>query len=442
LADRLAAGIPREEDRVLDPSCGDGALLLAALRRRGRSREFARAGLFGIEVDPTLLRKAREQVAAEAGLATSDLAANIVLADALAPGLRWPTRAHVLANPPWVSFSGRQASPPGTPERARHSHQRRAGWPSLQGAFLTRIARHVAEERVRARVLIPASVADLSGYGEVRTEVTRFARLAEAPEELGENAFPGVREPALLVTLEPRDAAAAASNAAWSCLPELAATLASYPRFPPKTFADAGVHTGNAAEHILCDRPGPSRSPLRRGRDLARYALGPATQYIRTDVAAEMNLRFRVAPFERYISFPALVRQTADRPIAALHTQPGYFRNSLLACRSVPDLTTAVVVAFLNGPVATAWHRACYRDAQQRTFPQVKVSHLAGQPLPFVRRSEAPRLHDELTARVHALLPGEPSFAHECAVIDELTLSAFDLDEKTRAAILAIAARR
>jgi hypothetical protein len=148
-------------------------------------------------------------------------------------------------------------------------------------------------------------------------------------------------------------------------------------------------------------------------------------------------LRFRVGPLERYVSFPALVRQTADRPIAALHARPGYFRNSLLACRHLPDLDAAVVVAFLNGPVANAWHRVCHRDARQRAFPQVKVSHLAGQPFPFTRRAESPSLHDELAARVRALRPNGPSFAHECAVLGELTLAAFDLDASTRAAVLA-----
>ena len=77
------------------------------------------------------------------------------------------------------------------------------------------------------------------------------------------------------------------------------------------------------------------------------------------------------------------------------------------------------MVACLNSPVATAWHRLSFRDARQRTFPQVKVGHLRTQPFPIARRSENPALHDELAARATA-----PERADETG---EIVLGAFGL---------------
>jgi hypothetical protein len=80
---------------------------------------------------------------------------------------------------------------------------------------------------------------------------------------------------------------------------------------------------------------------------------------------------------------PILVRQTAARPIAALHApEPGYFRNSLLACRGIEGVAHEVVVAWLNASVIAADHRARTRDARQRSFPQVKLRHLRALPVP------------------------------------------------------------
>ena len=97
-------------------------------------------------------------------------------------------------------------------------------------------------------------------------------------------------------------------------------------------------------------------------------------------------------------AFPVLLRQTADRPIAALHTEPTYFRNSLLAARTVEGLEPRFVVAVLNSTALASWHRGAHRDARQRTFPQVKVGHLIAAPFPIAHRRENPPLHDALVA--------------------------------------------
>ena len=143
----------------------------------------------------------------------------------------------------------------------------------------------------------------------------------------------------------------------------------------------------------------PDLPGIREGRDLMPYRLGAPRLRLNVELERTPERRFRAAPLERYRAIPILIRQTADRPLAALHTEPTYFRNSLLACTPPPGLAPAFVVAVLNSTIAGTWHRARFRDARQRTFPQVKVGHLRSLPVPILDRSEAPALHD-LVVRV------------------------------------------
>jgi len=435
---------------VLDPTCGDGALLAAVLERRGNDPRVARTALFGIEVDPELAERARARLRTLAGLAPgTELDGHIVCADALTSGRGWRAGTHVLANPPWVSFSGRQSACLDQlgPGRNRHATaEPRSGWPSLHGAFLERIAEHVRTERTSARVILPAQVTGLERYGPLRRAVTRLARLAGPPRELGEDRFGAVIGPAVVLALVPHPSPRrgdGGSEASWSGSSSeteaLRAQLQQFPRLDRRRFADPGVHTGNTARELVFDASGPERTLLRIGRDLVPYKLGAPSRFLRTDLVPDPSgsagepRRFRIAPLERYRSFPVLVRQTANRPLAALHTEPTYFRNSLLATREVPGLDPAFVVGVLNGPVATAWHRARWQDARQRAFPQVKVAHLASQPFPIATRAERPALHDELADRVRGLLHrAGAAFDRERRAVEALALAAFELPPEVR----------
>lgn len=439
LASRLARGLGGSP-RVLDPACGEGGLLEAALAAAGRDRSFGARGLFGIERDPELARRARARL--RRLVPGIDAEARVRCADALDPDVPWPAGTAVLANPPWVSFSGRRAAP--TPGVAARFAGVGGGWPSLQGAFLARIARHVGRERTGARVLLPASVLDLPGYGALRREVTRWSELARPPEDLGEDAFPGIVGPCALVELRARAAEASGSDASWLDLVEpahpedrrLLAALESFPRLPPAAFADPGVHTGNAARQLVArgDRPAAGAwAPLREGRDVGPHRAGRPRAWLRTDLAPGGGLRFRAGPLERYAAFPILVRQTADRPIAALHREPAAFRNSLLAGRAVEGLDPALVVAVLNGPVAAAWHRLRHRDARQRAFPQVKVRHLREQPFPLGSPACT-----ELAAGARQLAGVEPS-PREVHALGELALRAFGLPPELAARVRDVA---
>lgn len=66
IADFLAEwAIQSPSSRVLEPSCGDGALLESAievLERKGVPKSAIASQLYGIEIDPTEAQKAAERV--------------------------------------------------------------------------------------------------------------------------------------------------------------------------------------------------------------------------------------------------------------------------------------------------------------------------------------------------------------------------------------------
>ena len=410
------AGPPR---RFLDPSCGDGALLAAVREIAGADCE-----LHGIEVDPDSAERAEARLGGQA---------RISVADALAA--TWPSGAHVVANPPWVSFSGRQAQ-----ARTTTCVEAPGGWPSLHGAFLARIAEHVRDQGTSAAVLVPASISALEGYAALRAKVDAACRKVELLE-LGERAFPGVTEPTILLRLEPKSSSTGPAEAWTRPSPEdqvWLSRLRDFPRLPDRTFADPGVHTGNSARELV-HRPRGGRPGVREGRSLTAFRLDAPAAGLETSLERTAERRFRIAAPEHYRSFPVLLRQTANRPIAALHAEPTYFRNSLLGMRSVPGLDPACAVALLNGPVAAAWHRASFLDARQNAFPQVKVGHLATQPFPLLRRDDDPRLHDRLARCAERLNATPIEDPHRDRELVQLTLDAFGLDGPAAERVLELA---
>jgi len=390
---------------LLDPACGDGELLAAG----ARSGHWG--DLRGLERDEEFARRATERIGPD----------RIQCTDALDPTRQWPRSAWILANPPWVSYSGRHG------QDGPHPALESRGWPSLHGAFLERIARYIATEGTAAVVLLPASLMELDGYAPVRARVERWAS-PERVVDLGENAFPGIVEPAVQLLLVPRTPDRPAGPWLRSESGErLQAAFGAFPRLPARSFADPGVHSGNSAKQIVRPVSETQHAPLGQGRDLAPYRLGPPSARLRTDLVRTPDRRFRIAAPEHYRAFPILLRQTASRPLAALHEPRTYFRNSLLACRAVDGLDPAFIVAVLNSAPARAWHRARFSDARQRTFPQVKVGHLATQPFPIAQRDVDPIFHDEIVRRVHALDPDSSQFEGDCIAIERRVERSFDL---------------
>jgi len=374
----------------------------------------------------------------------------------------------VLGNPPWVSYTGRQQAD--ISDRALALMLFRfpsiTRWPASHPAMLA-LAVQLLGKHGRVGLVLPKQVAELAAYGEARAEVTTTAALATPVVDAGEDAFPGVTQPVGLFTLAALPEVAKGSTAPWvlaapastspdgsgpapgqpSGVPNLAAMLADRPRFEPKTFADPGVHTGNVSKKIVLDSQPPSTdgfAPVREGRDIAAYFCGSPKKWLWTepDLADEEYCTIREP--QRYRAVPILVRQTADRPIAAQHRGPTFFRNSLLACAGMPGVPNAVMVAFLNSALFALLHRAAAQDANQKAFPQVKVRHLHSLPAVPVdvlnSQYESQVLREAIIAAVHdaeaeAKADAPPSQA-TLERIERMVLFAFGLSPDLAAVLM------
>lgn len=363
-----------EAPTLIDPACGAGALLLAAIEWAAAERpqwleHWRGGGLKAWDVEPANVK------ACNAVLAAVGISKAATKRDGLMAKGEFDV---VLANPPWVSYSGRHASKL-DPERKAELAARFAsfaGWPALHTAFAEQCSRLTRQDGGRLGLILPMQMADLAGYAAARRAVT--ARLAlEHVVELGESEFDGVTEPAGLFIL----GGGVGSERPW--LPDAdAGLLARVRRFSPlpaECFGDVGVHTGNAAS-LLVAREGDGR-PLRIGRDIEPFKLAAPSHVLR-DAELPDGHYARVADERRYREAMIVLRQTADRPIAARHEPWAHFRNSVLACYGAEGHDVDYLLGVLNSDIVARIHRGMFRDARQRSFPQVKISHLRALPVP------------------------------------------------------------
>lgn len=388
--------------RVLDPACGAGHFLLGAAEALAAGgwdrRRIAREMLYGMDSDPAAVEVARALLwvwASEPAGHPGEME-KIRCGDALEDGAFDEAGKFdaVVSNPPWVSYSGRQARPMDGRTRDQMASRFRAfrGWRASHSLF-TELAVRLTREGGRAAIVAPEQMAHLGGYEALRRAVSEEADV-EAALPLGEQAFPGVTGPAALYVFRKRRSFPEAAMPRWNLKASETRGLAggildkmgSFPPLGPEAFRDTGVHTGNSAALLLRDEGESSEdlAPLREGRCVTRFHLSPATRRLALDAArqSEYGSYFRIASRDTYFSARILIRQTAARPIAAVHIQPAYFRNSILACYGVPGTPDFYLLALLNSRALAFFHRHNTPDSRQRAFPQMKIRHLRALPFP------------------------------------------------------------
>lgn len=464
----LCAGLAPQEVlslRVLDPAVGSGRFLTSALDLLARAagdaprsrRLIATRCLFGVDVDPRAVGLARRIIAEAAGCSPEELSTNIMVGDSLVdePSALLGIEAFdaVLTNPPWISYSGRQAGEIGA-DRRRLLAERFASfrrWPTTHGAFLE-LAAGLLRPGGRAALVVPQQVCHLAGYEATRRAVLARCRFEPPPEPLGEGCFEGVVQPAAVVYLRcskgghegiartdtDRHGPVGFAPMGLSPCPSvwvrgLLAKLRRHPPAPPGTFRDPGVHTGNSAALLLHDEPGDGRVPVREGRCVHPFRLEAPRRWLEAEPRLPEGHYCRIGRAAIYLDARILVRQTANRPIAARHTHPAHFRNSVLACCGIPGLDDAALVGLLNSTLFAFYHRACHADSGQRAFPQVKVGHL--QALPIAREAGALA---PLVRRVESLAvrgPGDAELAAALEGLDRMVFALYGLNGRESAEV-------
>jgi SAM-dependent methyltransferase len=367
--------------RVLDPAVGNGAFLLATLGCHPQ------LNLFGYEQDAQALQEARAAII--------ENPEQLVHADflSLPPS---PEFDLIIGNPPWVSFSGRHA-------QKAPSNVFGKGWRSLHSAFVEHSIQWLKPGGILA-FLVPYSFCYQGGYGLVRAQMRQEGHIILI-EQIGETAFSSVTEPAAILLWQ-------------RGVPEIIDDLTAPFRSPLKDelalnkaaifsrrcdFSDFGVHSGNAAELIISDTPKWKDCALvREGRDIDAYHLNPPSKWVWTKPKLPEGRYVGIRSIEKYQSMPIVLRQTASRPVAAIHKEQTYFRNSILACGGLAGHAHSYIVALLNSPLMAYILRQSTPDVCQKTFPQVKVSDLKKLPIRdiYFRMSKKERLKELEKAKI------------------------------------------
>lgn len=416
LAQRLLAVCAEQAplpNSVCDPALGAASFLVQSARvlsAQGLAEAEVAARLFGIDCQALPVLASRLILTLALGCRPEHWCRQLRCDDSLklspsSRGLLPESFDWIVSNPPWVSYSGRHAAKPGDSPPAAIGL-----WPSLHGPFLVASAKMLAS-RGRMAVLLPSALGDLEGYKPVRAAVERLVGRPKRVIELGERVFPGVVAPTMLLLFENSQAPllaratplparatplpAGATPSLWltpqsSEIAALVEHFQGWPVFPRECFRDTGIHTGNVAKKVLSESPrGPGIAPLREGRCLAKgYCLAPARRGIRAGLRFQKPEYWRIQSLDFYQRAPILLRQTADRPIAARHVDPGFFRNSLLGCFVPESWPIEWMLAVLNSELIGLLFWARHRDARQKSFPQVKIGHLRALPCPSPERQQ------------------------------------------------------
>lgn len=502
LLDRYRAEGPGRHPDMLRRGA-DGAWHLTADARRhillahihGVDREARAIEVAGL----TLLLLWREDTAGEAGTPPPDLARNLRCGDALiGPDIRdhpaaaaldareiaalrpldWPGAFPaimarggfdvVLGNPPYLSYSGRQAAALPEPVRRYLSARFAAGgWPAAHTFFIEQAARLLA--RRRCAFVVPDQVGHLAGYAPIRALLARQAGLVEV-RYWGEGVFADATTPALTfvadrahagpTAIRERDGTASAARIAggqpWQGVAH-AALLAQIRRDSESLgalVADPGVHTGNCAARLIAPLAGAGGDavPILEGKQVGRYRCDQPTSALHRGYRPAPGEYCTIRPEARYAAARFVIRQTAPYPIVGPRRHATYFRNSLLALYA-PDDGRAVeyLVGLLNSSLMRYVYEATVRESAQRAFPQVKVGALRALPIRRLDLAD-PRdraAHDAIVAAVRRLLarheraaPGElagDALAAELATLDRaldrLVYALYGLDDGQIAAI-------
>lgn len=492
---------PVLELRVLDPAVGAGAFLIQACRvlaealskqRQGAlsvnqaCAEVAATCLYGVDVNPLsvavtevclwlLVGDARFDPASfskklrhgdaligidlDTGVLESEQRARVAALQELgyaADALDW-RRAFpevdrgfdvVLGNPPWVAYAGRSAQALPAPLRNyyREAFLAWKGFPTLHGLFVERAAK--LSPRGTLALLLPSPVADLGGYRNVRSVLTRSHRVAVGLTEFGQDAFVGVTQPcfALVADASPESQSTPApwqlcerqrsSGAAEAVeVPHVLRLLLEAPSLAPRHFGEMGFQTTRvASETLLLRAEAPDadhRVPLLEGKNVHEFLERPPRLFLCDDPARLKQAKCRLRPASEYRRVDFVVRQTAQVPIAALHDGLA-FRNSLLGGFGGPELGAPVLVALLNSSLYRALHLAGQRDARQAAFPQVKISHLRALPQP---PGDA-RAWQGLEA-LSGVMTEHGVSPERRAQLDELTFRLFAIPEDHQLAVIA-----
>lgn len=487
--------------RVIDPACGAGVFLVAALRAIvNRLRALAPPSrlpalidavasdcLHGIDVDATAVELTKLAVAAaarEAGggdparldVHTRLRCADAVFGDDLERAFGEAARFHaVLGNPPWG-----QKSTALTDDQRAFVRARYATGKGVVDPYALFVERGVGLLRRGGRLgFVVPDIVLLKNQQDVRDLLLELCAI-EWLVDCG-RAFPDVNLDAVAVIARRSDEGPSTQHRVrvWHSLPErwreapprehtvaqatfwqldghklnirltersfaLWRKLAGCARLSSVFEAHEGVHTGNARHKLFVPQPGPRTARVVIGRgELRRYVLewGGTWLDLRPEALDRDAGDYANLGRPEWHERPKIVvRRTGDQVIAALDADGVYVSNNMFVLLPLQPLTTAELRAYVGllNSALTTWY---YRTVQPRTgrlFAELKIYHVLDFPLPA---AGAWRGGWERLAELSAEIEGRARGGHDAArlqaELDARVMAMFDLAPDERELVLA-----
>jgi hypothetical protein len=305
----------------------------------------------------------------------------------------------VIGNPPYLSFSGRHKVQGG--DGVRELYRKIgvvSGWVTTHGLFMMR-GLDLVRENGLVSMIVPDQVGHLWGYAPVRARMLERGQLVEV-RYWGEGVFKGVTTPSLTFVIrksgvDGRRKAVAVdrdgkrmrfrpkgkdewhTSAARNVYEQMLTRHLNV-----EGFSDPGVHTGNVAKKLIHNRRARGARRVLEGKQIRPFYCAPPEKWLDLRFRAREGEYFRIASASTYTRTDIVIRQTADRPVAARHIHRCHFRNSVLALKAPAGFSVEYMLGVLNSEAARYLYRASAFESGQRTFPQVKVMRLRRLPIP------------------------------------------------------------
>lgn len=418
---------------LLDPACGAGAFLLAALRPFTESSPDARLSLigrcvFGVEKDPVMASLTRIVLTAwvlEAvprgpippGL-RSTLLRQVRCGDALAPGI-WNGRAfdYVVGNPPYLG-TRRGRIPRSELQALKARYSTAQGQFDLYAPFVENALSRLENRGCLALVLprpfltndsaaplrrllekgtASCEILDLGRPFDAAVETVGFiARREDANDEAGPSGFPGL-------WLRPQG----------SIERDFVERLGLFPTLGSLSRSRRGLEMGKGSSEIRLEPPG---FPLLRGCDVQRYRLSATTRFYRP---SEVGYR---PPEPRGETI--LIRRVSASLVAAMDSHEHFVLNTLYLVNPTPDVDPWLLLALVNSRPVNTWFRLAF-SFEETLFPYIRLSQLRCLPCGPPKHPLSCRLGE--LARLRTAEASPASVLELEQSIDELAAELFEL---------------
>jgi len=176
-----------------------------------------------------------------------------------------------------------------------------------------------------------------------------------------------------------------------------------------------GVNTGNAAKILLSDvQEVSTHKKILEGKNVYKYSINWKGLWINYDPnlkktidlskleTRQSKIDFALRKLENFTEEKIIIRQTADRPIAALDTDGYITRHSThLILKKDNEVNLRCVLGILNSKLMEFYYQRTIPE-KGKTFAELKIVNLKELPIAAIKDVEVIRLVTEVTKSIQS----------------------------------------